>query len=104
MKKILSSENGVTEVFHYDHANDKTIIETVQDVSSTLKRNEDKRSLADTTWKGDLHEVANIPLVVVQQWAAELGDWPFKKQHRRWLIAKLNDRDWAKLRTKEGRL
>lgn len=104
MKKILDRYGDVTEVFHFNESTGEQGIEIVQDVESTMKRNEDARSLADKSWKGDLHEVANIPLVVVQQWAEELGDWPFKKEHRKWLLAKLNSRDWLKLRTKEGRI
>lgn len=104
MKKVLSTDGEVTEIFHYDHVNDRMGIEIVQDVEASLKRNEDKRSLADKSWKGDLHEVASIPRVVVEQWYKELGSNPFSKENRPWLMARLNNRDWAKLRTKEGRI
>lgn len=104
MKKLLDWDGEVAEYFHYDQATDRTTIEVVQDVSACLKRNEDKRSLADTSWKGDLHEVASIPRVVVEQWFRELGANPFARENRRWLIAKLNSNEFAKLRTKEGRI
>ena len=104
MKRILDTDGETTEIFHFNNASGVASIETVQDVSHCLKRNEDKRSLADKSWKGDLHEVAAIPRVVVEQWYQELGSNPFSKENRPWLMARLNNRDWAKLRTKEGRI
>ncbi len=103
-KQLLDWDGEVAEYFSYDEMTDRATIQTVQDVSACLKRNEDKRSLADTTWKGPLHEVAAIPRVVVEQWYQELGSNPFSKENRPWLMARLNNRDWAKLRTKEGRI
>lgn len=104
MKKLLDFDGETAEYFHYDEMNDRTTIEVVQDVSGCLKRNEDKRSLADTTWKGDLHEVAAIPRVVLEQWWRELGSNPLAKENRKWFIARLNNSEWSKLRTKEGRI
>ena len=104
MKRILDSDGEVTEIFHYDHANGRAGVQVVQDVSACLKRNEDALSLADKSWKGDLHEVAAIPRVIVEQWYQELGSNPFSKENRPWLLSRLNNRDWAQLRTKEGRL
>lgn len=103
-KRLLDVTDGIAQYHMYDEANDKTIIQTVQDVEPLLDIN--KRALAnsDPGWQGDFHHVASIPLVVVEQWWAELGSDPFSEENRTWLIARLNSKDWCKLRTKEGRI
>jgi hypothetical protein len=103
-KRLLSSVDGVDRYHYFDEANDKTIIQTTQDVEPIFDLN--KRALAnsDPGWKGDWHYVAAIPKVILEQWWAELGDDPFHERNKIWLFAKLNDRDFSKVRTKEGRL
>lgn len=88
----------------YDEENDKTIIQTVQDVEPLLDIN--KRALAnsDSSWKGDMHHVASIPRVVWESWWAEFGGDPMLPENQPKLMAKLNNKDWCKLRTKTGRL
>lgn len=103
-RRLLDLVDGVATYHRFDGDNNKTIIETVQDVEPILNINAKTLSNSDPSWKGDMHHVASIPLVIWEQWWRELGGDPWAKEHRPWLIAKLNNKDWCKLRTKEGNL
>ena len=100
--RILDDDCGV-KTFH-KVKDGKTIIKSVQDVQPILDTNTALKAEANKGWKGDIHHVASIPKVVVASWWKELGSNPFAKENRAWLIARLNNRDWSKLRTKEGNL
>jgi hypothetical protein len=95
--------SGVSE---YYHKTDKGFaIQTVQDVEPVLDRN--KRLMNEDSGHyrdGNYHHVASIPIVVLEQWRKELGDDPLAKHNRKWLIAKLNDRENMFMRTKGGTL
>lgn len=109
MKTLPLSNNGATETkFHVN--DDEFVIETVQDVQPILEQN---RIMQNDTHnpKAIGRHAARIPVTVMQQWMkdfkaihkipyyqapAELRD-QFRRQ-------RLNDRDWAKLRTWQGKL
>lgn len=105
MSRILDHdpETGLTETFSSNPDGGFTI-KTSQDVEPNLDRNAQARLMASTGWKGDLHEVASIDEIVWLQWWNELGSDPGSKENRPWLIAKLNSREFSKLRTKEGQI
>ena len=105
MKKLIDYD-AITGVAEYYHSNPDGgfAIQTVQDVAPVLDANQKARSSASSNWKGGMHHIASIPQVVVEAWWKELGSDPFAKKNRPWLIARLNNRDWYKLRTKDGRL
>ncbi len=103
MGKLLGVENGVVETFH-KNADGTFTIQKSQDVEGILKDNAIDKNASSSGWKGDMHKVASVPMVIVEQWWKELGSDPFHKKNRKWLIAKLNSSEWSKLRTKEGRL
>lgn len=100
--KLLDSYDGMQEWVKTEDG--KTVLKKTADVGKELDLNAADRNSAQSGWKGDMHKVASIPLIVVEQWWKELGSDPFAKQNRKWLIARLNSGDWSKLRTKEGNL
>jgi len=104
MKKLLDSDGDVKEIYHHDPHDGKFHVEIVQDVSQHLKANAHEYNTTEkgTKWKGNFHKVASIPEVVLAQWQKELGSNPLSKQNRKWLIGKLNSRDYFKLRTRAG--
>ena len=102
--RLLDCDDGVATYHALDEVSNKTIIKTVQDVEPILDINQHKRNNASKGWKGDFHHVASIPVVVWEDWWRELGSNPGSKENRAWLAAKLNNKDWCKLRTKEGRI
>ena len=102
--RILDVNGDMREVLHFDESSGKSIIQTIQDVDPYLKAIENKKKEAITGWKGDLHHVATVPLVLIEQWNQEFKCNILDKKNRHLLMLKLNDRNYSKLRTKEGRL
>ena len=105
MKRLLESSSDTAEIFHKDASDPgKFHIEIVQDVAPYLKANAAQYNETEkgTKWKGEFHKVASIPEVVYAEWFKELGSNPFSKANRKWLIAKLNNRDFYRLRTRAG--
>jgi len=102
--RYLSSDGDMVEQFFFDDMEKKSHIKVVQDVAPYLRQNNLDRTEGRQGWKGEVHKIASIPLVVLEQWRKEIGSDPLDKNNRPWLIARLNNKDWAKLRTKEGRI
>jgi hypothetical protein len=104
MAELLDYDDftGVMSVMEKD--GDKLHVNQVQDVEPLLDANQREIASATTNFKGDLHKVASIPLIIIEQWYKELGDNPLDKRNRKWLIAKLNSNEFIKLRTKHGRV
>ncbi|MCH9712623.1 MAG: hypothetical protein K0U20_08385 [Proteobacteria bacterium] len=105
------SFSGVAEQYKKDQMTGKIQITKTQDVSKIFSANAaEQNAIGNGNWKGDMHKVASIPLVVCEQWTNELkamgaeSTSPFHNSNRRFLIAKLNDYNNSKLRTKSGRL
>lgn len=98
------ADSKTTEFYHFDPETQGFVIETRQDISDLIELN--KAVVNDNDgWKGDLHHVAHIPLVVLADLAKQgivttggqiLDDARF----RRWL----NDRDNQVFRVKRGRV
>lgn len=104
MGRILEVRGDITEIFHHDEASGKSTIQITQDVEPYLEANKQKLSESSTNWKGEMHHVARIPMVIIEQWNAELGANCLKKEYRPWFMAKLNDIKYSKLRVKAGKL
>ncbi len=99
---------GITE--HVDIKNGRVHVKTSQNIDSVIDLNADNRNNAGTGWKGDMHHVARIPMVVVEQWRNELkisgahDTNPMSANNKKFFIAKLNDYNYSRLRTKAGRI
>jgi len=107
MKRILSSDGDVTEIYHKDaHDEGKFHIQLVQDVQQYIRANKEQFNVTEkgTSWKGDMHKVASIPESVLADWWNELGANPLAKENRGWLIAKLNSNEFRALRTRAGQI
>lgn len=92
----------VSTQFHYDQAEDRLIVKRTQDVESVIEMNKLEANTANTNWKGELHKVASIPMVIIEKYKNEKGvdllnDSIAMKKF-------LNDPDNKFLRTKNGRL
>jgi len=100
--------SGIVETFDKDQSTGKIHIKKTQEVDSLFNSNTSERTSAKAGWQGDFHKVASVPLIVVEMWRDELkakgvpNPDPLHKDNKIWLIAKLNSRDFQKLRTKEG--
>jgi hypothetical protein len=93
-----------------DDGKDRFTTETVVDVEPLLKRNAEKMASASRDFKGDVHEVADIPAIVIEQMCRqhditllELMQCRTDKA-RRIMNSLLNDREFRAFRTKPGRV
>lgn len=112
MSRLLDIDRftGIVETFKKDDLTGKIHIKKSQDVEGLLDLNSADRTSSNNSWRGDMHKVASIPLIFIEQWREELKAMgsaninPLARENKLFFIAKLNSRDWAKLRTKEGRI
>ena len=108
MIKLLDYDSftGITETYYKDGNEIK--INKSKDLGDSFNQNIIERTNAKTGWKETFHKVASIDPLIIEMWYNELraagysNPNPLAKENKQWLIAKLNNRDFQKLRTKEG--
>ena len=88
-------------VWFKENGDGTTTWRTDQPVDDLLRQNAGQRNIARNDWRGDLHQIASIPLNIAYDGA--LGD-AMKEQDTKWLSRWLNDSDNRAFRTKEGRV
>lgn len=99
---------GITEYFHQE--GNKITIHSTGDAGARFEQNNIEKLNARAGWKESFHKVATVEPIMIEAWRMELvlkgADCtnPLSKHNRVFLLAKLNDRDYSKLRTKEGKL
>jgi len=111
MKKLIETDlaTGITEEIEYNKSEKRVTVKHSQDVEPFINANKADLNADSGNFKGDMHKVASIPPIVIEDWANELrrmgrNPWPFHKSNKTWLIARLNSRDWRALRTKRGNI
>lgn len=100
MRTRILSENpdtGLTTFFHDDDAEGTITIENRVDVQDIIEANKDVANLKSDGWKGEMHQVASIPLVVYND-LKKKGIVDDERAFKRWL----NDPDNRFFRTKAG--
>jgi len=111
MKRLLDYDQftGIKETFEKD-SNGRILIKKSQNIDSLLDLNTAEKNNNDKSFRGDMHKVASIPLIFIEMWWNELKEMgapnpnPLAKENRAFFIAKINNSDFSKLRTKEGRV
>ena len=96
----------ITRKAIYNEADDRLIISSTQDVEDIMNHNQYLRNLgrdANRSKDKTFYHVAEIPLIVVEQWMKE-GINVFKKEDWPRVKKKLNDYDNYKLRIWDGKL
>lgn len=101
---LVDKAGDVITTSKLDSDGSRMIIKKEQEVGSHFEANAKERNESATGWQGDMHKVASIPVVVFEDMCKIAGCNLMKPENRGRLIAMLNDRDFLKLRTKEGRL
>ena len=93
---------GITQWFHYDDATGDIGLETQQDVALVIEGTKEAFNQADERkpWKGDVHKVASIPMVIYHELAKISNNFKDQSVIRKWL----NDKDNRVFRTRPGRL
>lgn len=113
MSRIFDVDHhtGIVETFKKDAMTGNIEIKKFQNVDKILDANaSDINSQIDNNWRGDMHKVASIPMIVIDMWREELKKQgasdtnPLAKCNKLFLIAKINSSEWSKIRTKEGRI
>ena len=102
MKRLFSSDplTGITTWFHDAPEIDGFHIETVQDCDPIIKANRKIQNEADG-WSKDRNyrHAATIPMVLLHQWANEAGVGFHDRAMGEIIKLKLNDSEYAYLRT-----
>ncbi|MDX1300086.1 MAG: hypothetical protein R3260_17860 [Pseudomonas sp.] len=101
---LVDVDGDVITTSKLDSEGSRMIIKKEQEVGGHFDANAKERNENATGWKGDMHKVASIPVVVFEEMCKVAGCNLMKPENRDMLIAMLNNRDYLKLRTKEGRL
>lgn len=96
---------GVVTTFHYDHATDDFHLEASVDLQSFIDTTRAAYNESRSDWKGDLHHVASIPLILLPELeklgiCASGGRILDHAKMKAWL----NDRDNQLFRTRPGRI
>lgn len=98
--------SGIHSFHHYDHQTKMTTIESVQNVEPIIERNKElaktdhqKIGIKNCWW-----HTASVPNIIIEKWMREDGIDFFNKDHWKAIKRKLNDPEWAYLRTGRGKL
>jgi hypothetical protein len=102
-KRLLDGNGDVSYIGHYEEAEDRMTIETVQDVAPYLEKNRQQAISGTFDKKAPMRKMASIPLVIIEKWLREEGLDVFNADHQTRLMRKLHDPAYAYLRTLEGR-
>lgn len=92
---------GVKKMWHYNGDTDEAVIETIVDATAVVEENKAQFNQMDehSTWKGDMHRVASIPISLYYDLKAKgIADDPARMK------AWLNDPDNRFFRTRPGRV
>lgn len=73
MKKILSTDGGITETFHYSAHDDTAAIQRVSNVSEILDANKLQRDSGQGYKSEVFNKVASIDVVVLDHWCKNKG-------------------------------
>lgn len=94
------------KIFHADETGTNYTVEKRQDVTDILERNKALMAQTDerARW-GEMTQVASVPLAVYEQWIQDgVIDRDGNVHDDKAVLRVLQDPEWAKLRTRPGRL
>ena len=100
----LVNDNGVIRT-SVEQDGDTVVIHSQQDIEPVLARNKLLREDSTMSDGGTLHHIGSIPWNVITLWNSMDGiDFMQmdSKAQEKYLLGKLNDPDWAYLKTTEG--
>ncbi|WP_454762350.1 hypothetical protein [Caulobacter segnis] len=103
--RLLSADPGGVRRYARPDGKGGLEIKIEQDTTAALDRNKAMATHNDGYNQArDMKRVAHIPDVVALKWLIEEGWWIHDPGAQDKLAQKLNDPDWAHLRTAEGRV
>jgi hypothetical protein len=101
----INGDGGV-ERFIYNHADDVGMVQTSYDLTPILDMNKARQNDGTNGWTAsrDMKHQAFIPNALIEKWFIEEGINAYDKSHWPAIRRKLNDPDYAFLRTSSGKL
>ena len=105
--RVIDEQTDIVEHYSKNHDGKIQVYQT-QDVAPFLEHNKQAQDVNGAGFQGDWHRMASIPPIVIVQWTEELKAMgadcinPIDVKNRKFLLGKLNDPAWNKLRTKQG--
>jgi hypothetical protein len=103
-KRILDYDpvTGITQWFHFDESTGDMGLQTRQDVTAVIEGTKGVFNSTDERkpWKGDVHKVASIPMVIYSELAKISNNFKDQRVVRKWL----NNPDNRVFRTRPGRV
>lgn len=107
-RRLLGMEAGIATYHHYDEMEDKTYIETVQNVEPYLDFNRkmaNDHNISDLARKKNLVRVGSIPVLVQHEWMKKYGITSvYAPEHRKKVISLLNSPEYKYLKTVTGKI
>lgn len=101
---LITTEAGIRHDITFD-SDGRMLTSATQDTTAVLDRNQAMFNENDGyTPSREMRRVASIPLILIYKWRHEEGWDAFNPQHADKLAQKLNDPDYAYLRTAPGRV
>ena len=107
MEKIINN-NGLLTTEYRIKDKDKLEVRTYQDLGPILDTNKSRQADSDFnngyTESRDMQHVASIPMIMLMIWAKEAGVDVYGREMNDIIRKKLNDPDYAYLRTGGGQI
>ena len=105
----MSDSSAIKRKTTYDHAEDKIVQHSVQDVQPLLELNKKEYNKdyihgGVETKETGMRKVASIPLIIVEKWKKEHGIDMMNKDHWPKIKQLLNSKEYKFLRTHESNL
>jgi hypothetical protein len=99
-------EGSAASGMEIDAATDQMVVHRTQDVQPLLDRNKrfQNSGLDGMSPTRDWKQVASIPNIILEKWLKEEGLRYWDEEHKHRLLKKLDDPEWAYLRTGNGHL
>lgn len=93
----------IAEKIHYDHANDKVVVQKTHDMNPEMYRAQMLRE-AGVGQKGEHRLVGTIPLTLIAEWCKEAGvKWDDQQARQDVVKRKILSGEFDKFRVWEGR-
>ena len=109
MAEILFDETPNRRVWATPDETGVTLRTQYKNTSAVLDANQRARADTPKTFgKGALHHIGRIPMELYEQWVLEFRKaypgQPLDQEFNQFLVAKLRDRDYSQLKTREARV
>tara|TARA_Y100000593_G_C4244020_1_gene303689 strand:- start:757 stop:1077 length:321 start_codon:yes stop_codon:yes gene_type:complete len=106
MRRLLDFDPVTGLKSYHEFKDGRNVIEYEQDVSKILDYNKHIQNENQSEYRRnrDMWHIASIPQVVILKWLHEDGIDVFNDDHLDDVVKKLNDPEWAHLRTIRGNM